>query len=247
MDHTEMGPEDGHNIFNPFYSPEVKEPLDDEWKAKRRLANEVRELIESLVTCTSDADTLNAVADQVKQQSEELKKGPRHFGRTAYYEAAPDKYRTFASLGYELNPLDGESNPIAAPLKLWIEGDTAYGKANLGWQYEGPPNSVHGGFVAAIFDQFLGVGQKITGQPGVTGTLSIRYIKPTPLYTDLKLKGWVKSVNGRKNVLVGEMWAGDVLTATCEGLFIHIDLDAYHKMKSAKPRALPTSSGESSK
>ena len=244
MDQTERGPDDEYNIFNPFYSPDVKEPLDDEWAAKRRLAAEVRELIESLVTCTSDMQTLNDVTEAVKAQAEKLKKAPRRLGRTAFYEAEPNKYLTFASLGYELNPLDGESNPIAAPMKIWIEGDTAYGRANLGWQYEGPPNSVHGGFVAAIFDQFLGVGQKITNQPGVTGTLSIRYIKPTPLYTELKLKGWVKSVEGRKNTLVGEMWAGDVLTATCEGLFIHIDLDAYHKMKSAKPEVVPGASNK---
>ncbi|HEY9034756.1 MAG TPA: PaaI family thioesterase [Pseudomonadales bacterium] len=235
MDQTERGPDDEHNIFNPFYSPDVKEPLDADWAAKRQLAAAVRELIESLVTCTSEAETLKAVAEEVREQSQRLRRAPRHLGRTAFYEAAPDKYQTFASLGYELNPLDGESNPVAAPMKIWIDGDVAYGRATMGWQYEGPPNSVHGGFVAALFDQFLGVAQKITGQPGVTGTLSIRYIKPTPLYTELKLVGRVQSVQGRKNVLVGEMWAGDVLTATCEGLFIHIDLEAYHRMKSAKP------------
>lgn len=233
---TERGPDDEYNIFNPFYSPEIKEPLDESWAAKRVLAKEIRELITGLVTCTSDADMLMDVAKNIAAQAEQLRQGQRHFGRTAFYEANPDKYQTFASLGYELNPLDGEANPIAAPMKIWIDGDVAYAKATMGWQYEGPPNSVHGGFVAALFDQFLGVAQKITGQPGVTGTLSIRYIKPTPLYKELKLIGRVKSVDGRKNVLVGEMWADDVLTATCEGLFIHIDLAAYHKMKNAVPK-----------
>lgn len=226
---------DEHNIYNPFYSPDIKDPLDEDWAAKRKVAQAARKLIENLVTCSTGADKLLAMADVLNQQADILSEDPQYFGRTAYSDAFPEKYTTLAALGYELNPLDGESNPVAAPMKVWIEGDKAYGSARLGWAYEGPPNSIHGGFVAAVFDQFLGVAQKITNQPGVTGTLSVRYIKPTPLNTDIKLVGWVKSVDGRKNTLVGEMWAGEVLTATCEGLFIHIDLEAYHRMKNARP------------
>ena len=226
-----------HDIHNPFYSPEVKEPIDDDWQAKRRLAYELRTMITDLVTCTSDAETVNRVADEIATLSQQLRKAPKILGRTAYLDVEGGKHGSMASLGYELNPLDGESNPIAAPMKLWIdeEAGVAYGRANMGWQYEGPPNSLHGGFVAAVFDQFLGVAQKLTHQPGVTGNLKIRYLKPTPLNTELKLVGRVKSVSGRKNILEGEMWAGDVLTATCEGLFVHIDLSAYEAMKSRVP------------
>jgi len=226
-----------NNIHNPFYSPDIKDPVDEDWAAKRELAQSLRLMIESLVTCSSNAETLKAITQKVNEHTEALKQDTRFFGRSAYTDSHPEKYKTLASVGYELNPLDGESNPIAAPMKVWIEGDVAYGSAHMGWAYEGPPNSVHGGFVAAIFDQFLGVAQKITGQPGVTGTLTIRYIKPTPLCTDIKLVGRVKSVEGRKNILVGEMWADDVLTATCEVLFIHINAEAYMRMKNTLPSA----------
>ena len=222
-----------HTIHNPFYSEDVKEPLNEDWRAKRRVADQLRLMIENLVTCTSDAQTLNSVADQLSEQAQQLCQSTMIYGRTAFLAADEEKYGTMSSVGYELNPLDGRSNPISAPMKVWIEEEeeTAYGHTNMGWQYEGPPNSVHGGFIAAVFDQFLGVAQKLTHQPGVTGTLKIRYLKPTPLNTDLKLIGRVKSVQGRKNVLVGEMWAGDLLTATCEGLFIHLDLEAYMRIK----------------
>lgn len=227
-----------HDIHNPFYSPDVKDPIDNDWLAKRRVANELRTMINDLVTCTSDAATLNAIAEQLTSLSEQLREAPKLQGRAAYLAIDGGMHGSMASLGYELNPMDGESNPIAAPMKLWIDEEegVAYGRVNMGWQYEGPPHSVHGGFVAAILDQFLGVAQKITHQPGVTGTLKIRYIKPTPLNTDLKLVGRVKSVQGRKNILVGEIWAGDVLTATAEGLFIHIDLAAYEQMKARVPK-----------
>jgi acyl-coenzyme A thioesterase PaaI-like protein len=233
---NELGPDDPHNIFNPFYSPDLKTALDADWSAKRDTAYAIRELIASLVTCTSDAEVLQDVTALIQQQSEKLKQGTRHLGRMAYLDAEPEKYQTMASVGYELNPLDGECNPIAAPMKLWIDGDVAYGRVNMNWQYEGPPNSVHGGFVAALFDQFLGVAQKMTGEPGVTGGLNVRYIKPTPLCQELKLIGRVHAIEGRKNILHGELWAGDELTATCEAIFIRINRETYLKMRNAIPK-----------
>ena len=66
-----------------------------------------------------------------------------------------------------------------------------------GRPYEGPPGHVHGGFVAAAFDEVLGFVQSTTGQPGMTGTLTIRYRKPTPLDTDLRFEATVQRVEGR--------------------------------------------------
>jgi hypothetical protein len=40
--------------------------------------------------------------------------------------------------------------------------------------------------------------------------------------TLLRLVGKVKSVEGRKKTLLAEMWGVEVLTATCEGLFIDV-------------------------
>lgn len=205
------------DIFNPFDSPAVKQPLDAEWAAKRCVADEARRLIEHLVTSTSDVATLRQVAEELRQQADALAQAPRLLGRLAFEEFENKRYGNLFSLGYELNPLGGKCNPVSPPLDIWIEGNVAFGRTTLGWQYEGPPHSVHGGIVCALFDQFLGVAQSMTGQPGVTGTLTTRFIWPTPLCTELKLLGQVKAVNGRKNILTGEIWAGDTLTASCEG------------------------------
>ena len=88
--------------------------------------------------------------------------------------------------------------------------------------------------IAALFDDFLGVGQKLTGQPGFTGTLNVRYVKPTPLEQELTLIGRVKSIEGRVNVLCGEMYAGDTLTASSEGLFVHMLPDYLANFKAQK-------------
>ncbi|MCB1689209.1 MAG: PaaI family thioesterase, partial [Halioglobus sp.] len=120
----------------------------------------------------------------------------------------------------ELNPLAGWSNPIAPPVNNWIEGDLALGTCQCGWAYEGPPGSVHGGFVAAIFDQFLGMAQVLGGQPGMTGYLHVNYHQRTPLNSELKLEARLVKVEGRKTIMRGEMYAHGVMTASAEGLFV---------------------------
>ena len=58
------------------------------------------------------------------------------------------------------------------------------------------------------------------GLPGMTGSLEIRYLSPTPLNTDLTLEATVEPAGGRKTRVVGEIRNGDVVTATAQGLFI---------------------------
>ena len=217
------------DILNPFDSPEIKTPLDDNWAAKRNVCAATRRLIENLVICSTDTDALNQMAELLNVQADILEQAPQLRGRLTF--EGTDRYGGHAHLGYELNPLDGKSNPVAPPIIVWVEADKIYGKVTMGWQYEGPPRSVHGGFVAALFDQFLGVGQKITDQPGFTGTLTVKYLKPTPIDTELRLEGWVDRVEGRKNFLTGEMWAGDMKTATCEGTFISVSPELYQHMR----------------
>ena len=55
------------------------------------------------------------------------------------------------------------------------------GDAWFDWPYEGPPSCVHGGVIAETFDEMLGAACIVAGHPGMTGTLTVRYRKPTPL------------------------------------------------------------------
>jgi acyl-coenzyme A thioesterase PaaI-like protein len=93
----------------------------------------------------------------------------------------------------------------------------------FGSAYEGPPGSLHGGFVAATFDEVLGFVQSLGGNPGMTGTLTIRYRRPTPLHTELIIEGELVRIRGRKIFTEGRILADGVVTAEAEGLFISID------------------------
>ncbi|CAB1369208.1 PaaI family thioesterase [Denitratisoma oestradiolicum] len=217
------------DTFNPFECPTVKAPVNDDWAARREAVEAARAVIGKLVTTTSDAATLRSVAADLLRQAEILDQAPSLHGRLAFENGL---HGTSRRLGYELNPLDGKSNPLAPPFNTWFEDGVAHGRAYLDWRYEGPPNTVHGGFVCAVFDQFLGIAQSLTGQPGPTGTLTTRMHRPTPLCTELHLIGRVKEVKGRKNILEGEIWANGIMTASAEGLFIHVSAERFRQLMS---------------
>jgi acyl-coenzyme A thioesterase PaaI-like protein len=57
-------------------------------------------------------------------------------------------------------------------------------------RYEGPPGAVHGGIVAAYLDEVLaGAAVHHTDRLYVTGELSVRYVKPTPVERPLLGRG----------------------------------------------------------
>jgi hypothetical protein len=203
---------------NPFATEEITPAFNDEWVAKRRVADAIKQLTEVLVTSSPSVQKMHAIAEQLEVTAEEFRQSPRIYGRADW--AASGKHGSFGQVSHELNPMAGWSNPIAPPINNWIEGDVALATCQCGWAYEGPPGSVHGGFVAAIFDQFLGMAQMLGGQPGMTGYLHVNYHNRTPLNTELKLEGKLVKVEGRKTIMRGEMYAQGVMTASAEGLFV---------------------------
>ncbi len=203
---------------NPFASEEITPPFNDEWVAKRRVASAVRQLTEALVTSSPSIEEMHEIAARLEATAADFNASPRIYGRRDW--AASREHGTYGQISHELNPLAGWSNPIAPPVHTWIEGERAFGKCQCGWAYEGPPGSVHGGFVSAIFDQFLGMAQTLGGQPGMTGYLNVSFHARTPLNTELQLEAGLVKVERRKTIMRGEMFAEGTLTASCEGLFV---------------------------
>jgi len=203
---------------DPFASEEITPPISEEWEAKRRVSDAIKQLSEVLVTSSPDIQKMHDIAARLESTAGEFSHSPRLYGRMDWIESG--EHGSFGQVSHELNPLGGYANPVAPPVNTWFEGDKALGHCLCGWVYEGPPGSVHGGYVAAIFDQFMGVAQKLGDQPGMTGYLHVNYHARTPLNTDLNLEAKLVKVEGRKTIIAATMRAGDTLTASCEALFV---------------------------
>ena len=192
------------------------------WDQKRRLADAMRLVIERLVPSNAPEEELRTAAEGLERYAEALKSHPRLRRTLGHSEAS-----TAGDVGafFDQSPLIGLSNPLAPPITVAHTGKrTAHAVVTFGSAYEGPPGSVHGGFVAAAFDEVLGFVQSLSESPGMTGGLSIRYLKPTPLHTELYFEAELIRVEGRKIYTEGRLSAGDVVTATAEAIFITVDL-----------------------
>jgi acyl-coenzyme A thioesterase PaaI-like protein len=206
------------------------------WAEKRRLATAMRTVIERLTTTDAPEPELRAAADALERYAERLEGHPRRTRPTGFAEAAN---AGDVAAFFDQSPLIGLSNPLAPPVSLHVDGDVVRGTATFGSAYEGPPGHLHGGFIAAAFDEVLGFAQSMTGQPGMTGTLTIRYRRPTPLHVPLRLEARVVRTEGRKIFTEGRMFAGDTLTSEAEGVFISVDFVGMHRLIASRSSEKP--------
>src|SRR5438270_4830358 len=193
--------------------------MPDSAAERRRLAAATRLVIDRLVASTAPGDLLGAAADRMEAFADTLGEYPD--GRTyeGYAEPAnapaPNEF-------FEHSPMSGQANPVAPPATMWVEDGEVHGRATFSGAYEGPPGCVHGGYVAALFDEILGMANSMGGKPGMTGTLTVRYRSPTPLRTELRLVARLDRNEGRKNFCSSELYAGDVLCAESDGIFVSV-------------------------
>jgi acyl-coenzyme A thioesterase PaaI-like protein len=175
------------------------------------------------------------VAEELEEIAERLGAYPQDHLYFGFAETAIAGDTASDSEGpFDNSPLMGKSNPLAPPMVLEKLSDRVVGTVTCGSAYEGPPGHVHGGYVAALFDELLGLAQSLSGQHGMTGRLTIHYRSPTPLRTELRLEGTFDRVEGRKVFCTGTLWAGDVLCAEAEGLFVTVDFTRLMEMREAR-------------
>lgn len=194
----------------------------------RRLADAARVVIERLASTDAPHDVIERAASHLELAAAELA-GP---AKTRSYEGFAES----ANAGgdphafFDHSPIIGLANPIAPPLRIEWGGSKIVARAVFGSAYEGPPGSVHGGCIAAAFDEVLGMAQSLGGQPGMTGTLSVKYRNPTPLHAEVRFEGTLDRVDGRKIFTSGKCFAGTTMTAEAEGLFIRVDFSKIAEM-----------------
>ena len=88
-----------------------------------------------------------------------------------------------------------------------------------------------------VFDEILGAANVAAGCPGMTGTLTIRYCKPTPLRTALRVEARCTDRQGRKIYTRGAIYHEGALTAEAEGVFIELVPERFMQMVSQIPAA----------
>jgi acyl-coenzyme A thioesterase PaaI-like protein len=203
------------------------------WEAKRTLARAVRGLMDSLCATDAPPSELLAIAAQVEASARRFADQPRMIDPPGVAEG---------SLGggmemfMDRSPLVGLANPVAPPLRLDPNPETriVLGGVTFGNAYEGAPGCVHGGHVAAVFDEALGMACIFSGVPGMTGEITVSYRKPTPIHVPLRIEARFDSMEGRKIYTSGELYFEGTLLAKSTGLFISIERDKFRELREAQ-------------
>jgi acyl-coenzyme A thioesterase PaaI-like protein len=197
------------------------------------LASAVRRITSAMVGANLTDDVINSAAARLADLADDLehKAAP---GRRRRYQPDPSGHpQEF----FPTSPVIGFANPISPPVAVESAEGGLEGTAWFDYQYEGPPTCVHGGVIAMVFDEILGAANIAAGHPGMTGTLTIRYFKPTPLRTPLRLEARCEGQQGRKITTRGAIYHDDVLTAEAEGIFIQLIPERFMKMVSQTAEA----------
>lgn len=196
----------------------VFEELTDEEIAREAefygdLTGSVRDLVELALATEAEDDDVRRAREHIEAAKELLAKKTRPHPYGVRWNAAGNR-RAWG------NAVVGLRNAIAPPLRIHREADgRVWADTELGMQYEGPAGLTHGGISALLLDQVLGEAAEHGGAPGMTGTLTLRYRKPTPL-GKLHLEACVDRIEGVKTFVTGHLAGADGVSVEAEGVFI---------------------------
>ena len=86
---------------------------------------------------------------------------------------------------------------------------------------------MHGGWVAGVLDHIMGMTHVRTGHPGMTGGLSVKYLKPTPLNQLIEISAEATELDDKRTEVKGTMRCGETTTAMAEAVFVRVDRDKF--------------------
>lgn len=177
------------------------------------LTESVRQLVDATIRTEADADTVAAATARIDEVTTALRTNQLEGAFGVRFTAHGDRMPWG-------NAVIGLRNPIAPPLTV-RRGDDGSVAADfvLGAPYEGPPGHVHGGIAALILDHVLGEAASPATSPRLTGTITVRYLRPTPLGA-LRAEAAIVRTEGIKTFAAGTISDGSGATVQAEGVFI---------------------------
>jgi acyl-coenzyme A thioesterase PaaI-like protein len=119
----------------------------------------------------------------------------------------------------------GPEHDIGLRVRTFSAGAEVLAPIVVPRRFEGPPGAAHGGIVAAYLDEVMaGAAVNHTGNPYLTGELSVRYVKGTPIERPLLGRGRAVRDSGKYLELeaVIEDWETREVVARATGRFFPI-------------------------
>ncbi|WP_427925102.1 PaaI family thioesterase [Streptomyces sp. cg40] len=180
------------------------------------LGHELRVLVDAAVRTGAPDETLRRAAEEARLLAERLSVRCRTRAELPSVDRPWTGPRMYS-------PVSGAGSPVAPPVRMEAVDHGFVGTCTLGLAHEGPPGYVHGGVSAMLLDELMGRACTSVGPSAMTVGLELRYRRPVPLETPLRLVAVVTGVEGRKRIVHGSIAASaepDVALVEAEGTFL---------------------------
>ena len=189
-------------------------------RARRQLADSVRTLIDRcLCTEASEEDLVRANA----LLGEALSVLGDSEGGSFVDGIASGDFQKNPVVYADRNTVLGKANPLAPPMELESDGEWLVGRVRLGHPYEGAPGFVHGGVISSMMDQLFGSLTVRLGVPALTGKLTVRYRRPTPIGVTLWLRARISRTVGRRSRCEGWLSHEDTVLVEADAMMIAVE------------------------
>lgn len=198
---------------------------------ERRLlaAARLRDLGHEFVGRELRDETLDAVLRTVDELLRDVRESPVRT-RSVPLDSL-DRFKFVVPLEGEASPhrffadsvVSGGANPMGLAGTLWRDGETAVMQVVFANAFEGAPGRAHGGVIAALLDETMGVVMGIHDALGLTAQLDITYLAPAPLNAPVIARAWLESRDGRKITSRATVHCNEVIIAEATALFITVD------------------------
>jgi acyl-coenzyme A thioesterase PaaI-like protein len=218
---------------------------DEEFVARSDMAAALQGLGHALVGHRLDTDIATRVAAVARDLTGQVVSRPPR-DRTAEMAADPRFVEALSGgarppVGMDGEPMDlfrdsivaGRTNPMGIGLEVRRVGETAVATTTLGPAFEGAPGRAHGGVVAAILDETMGFVLPLIDEIAYTANLSIDYIGPAPVHTELIFTAQLRDRADRKLWVEATGRADDEVFVRAEALFLAVDLARFSNRPTA--------------
>jgi acyl-coenzyme A thioesterase PaaI-like protein len=117
----------------------------------------------------------------------------------------------------------GPENPAGVGMAMERDGDRVYGSVELDRRHQGAPGYAHGGAVATILDDALGMLLFVLRRPAVTARIEVDFRRPAFIGRPFDVEAWVDRVDGRKLWMAAALRDEGETIAEARSLFLEVD------------------------
>lgn len=203
-----------------------------EWRSLAELSAELRRLNDLVATRAIDDARRGELARAVAAWAGSVESAPER-DKQADMQTRPHLDLVYRDQPAPLDVGDGEAlefdpfsviggslHPASMDVRFSWEGGEAVGRVTVTDSHSGPPERVHGGVVAAIVDEVMGVCNRVLGRRAFTASLSVDFRAAAPVGVELEFRARTVAEDGRKITIACTGTTPEGVFAEATGLFV---------------------------